>query len=255
MGLDQQVMASKIVAHRDMFRIEIPKKQPHKIHRIIDYSQCTNEPVCEPSPRCKPFWNNKAFLDTHIVSLRLKQAKCSETHQKAIRTAKEREWVHTLGTAMKAMAAQYKGATLFDGKSVPKLDLVSFLTRIVDAMNQHDIEESCPNVYRGTHSLGFRILASAIVYIDRIIGASSDLCAITELNVHRIVAISMMACSKFAEDSPLNNEFWAQITGLKLAHLNDLERKFVLLIDFKLSITSAEFDRILALFTLNSALL
>jgi len=81
-----------------------------------------------------------------------------------------------------------------------------------------------------------------LVYIDRIIQKHTQL-SINSFNVHRLVISSILVASKFNDDNPYNNAFYAKVGGISVAELNLLELNFLKLIDFNLSIENHIYDR------------
>ncbi|KAG6851449.1 hypothetical protein H0H87_001064 [Tephrocybe sp. NHM501043] len=62
-------------------------------------------------------------------------------------------------------------------------------------------------------------------------------------NIHRFVIAGVTVASKFFNDVFYTNSRYANVSGLPLAELNQLELQFLLLNDFRLVISSAEMQR------------
>lgn len=82
----------------------------------------------------------------------------------------------------------------------------------------------------------------ALIYIDRIIQNHSDF-ILNSLSVHRMLITSVMLATKFFDDETFNNLYYAKVGGLQISELNQLEEKFLMLIDFSLTIQSDLFER------------
>jgi hypothetical protein len=53
---------------------------------------------------------------------------------------------------------------------------------------------------------------------------------------HRLILIILMLSSKFCEDSSYSNKEWGAIGGISLSNINNMEKTFLELIDYKLFI-------------------
>mmetsp|Transcript_13879 Transcript_13879/g.22654 ORF Transcript_13879/g.22654 Transcript_13879/m.22654 type:complete len:274 (-) Transcript_13879:868-1689(-) len=137
---------------------------------------------------------------------------------------------------------------VLDGKSQPKLKLDVYIKRIVRAMNDYDDEVSCYNIHRQKHTLGFRLVVSAMVFIDRILNENSDRLVLKTINVHRLVVTCMLVASKFCEDEPLNNEFWARVGGLPLKDLNACEVEVCNLLNYNLRVSEESYVKVVQIF-------
>jgi len=82
----------------------------------------------------------------------------------------------------------------------------------------------------------------ALIYIDRIIQNHTDF-VLNSLSVHRMLITSVMLATKFFDDETFNNQYYARVGGLQITELNQLEEKFLFLIDFSLTIQAEVFER------------
>jgi hypothetical protein len=80
----------------------------------------------------------------------------------------------------------------------------------------------------------------ALVLVDRIgkIDAALKLCS---LNVHRLVVCAVMLAAKFHDDIYAPNAYYAEVGGLGLKEMNQLEARLLKLLDWKVNVTSEEF--------------
>lgn len=80
-----------------------------------------------------------------------------------------------------------------------------------------------------------------LVYIDRIIKRHPNI-TISQLSNHRLLICSMMLATKFQDDLFHSNAYYAKVGGLPMEEFNKLETKMVQLLDYKLYISSKEFE-------------
>jgi hypothetical protein len=80
----------------------------------------------------------------------------------------------------------------------------------------------------------------ALVLIDRVgkIDAALKLCS---LNVHRLVVCAVMLAAKFHDDIYASNAYYAEVGGLGLKEMNQLEARLIKLLDWKVNVTSKEY--------------
>ena len=78
---------------------------------------------------------------------------------------------------------------------------------------------------------------AALIYLDRIRAK------LNYLNVHRLLATATLLAAKFMDDWPPSNRHMAQVAGVDLSVMNRLEREFLRLIDFDVSVDEDLFRR------------
>ncbi|KAJ2829806.1 cyclin-like protein interacting with PHO85 [Coemansia sp. 'formosensis'] len=112
--------------------------------------------------------------------------------------------------------------TLFHARSVPTIDLETYLSRIV---------KYCP--------CQSEVFLSLIVYMQQMI----DRCArrrlpftVDAFSIHRLVITGVAIASKWFSDVFFTNSRYAKVGGLSVAELNNLELQFLSIIDFDLGI-------------------
>ncbi|KAJ2000842.1 cyclin-like protein interacting with PHO85, partial [Coemansia thaxteri] len=112
--------------------------------------------------------------------------------------------------------------TLFHARSVPTIDLETYLSRIV---------KYCP--------CQSEVFLGLIVYMQHII----DRCArrrlpftVDAFSIHRLVITAVTIASKWFSDVFFTNSRYAKVGGLSVAELNNLELQFLSLVDFDLGI-------------------
>lgn len=115
--------------------------------------------------------------------------------------------------------------TVFHAEKAPLISLPRYLERVLSFA---PCSNSC--------------FIIALIYIDRIIQSHSDF-ILNSLSVHRMLITSVMLATKFFDDETFNNLYYAKVGGLQVCELNQLEEKFLMLIDFSLTIQSDLFER------------
>lgn len=115
--------------------------------------------------------------------------------------------------------------TVFHAEKAPLISLPRYLERV---LSYAPCSNSC--------------FIIALIYIDRIIQSNSDF-ILNSFSVHRMLITSVMLATKFFDDETFNNLYYARVGGLQVSELNQLEQKFLLLIDFTLTIQAEVFER------------
>ncbi|KAJ2743057.1 cyclin-like protein interacting with PHO85 [Coemansia sp. BCRC 34301] len=112
--------------------------------------------------------------------------------------------------------------TLFHARSVPTIDLETYLARIA---------KYCP--------CQSEVFLGLIVYMQQMI----DRCArrrlpftVDAFSIHRLVITGVTIASKWFSDVFFTNSRYAKVGGLSVAELNNLELQFLSIVDFDLSI-------------------
>jgi len=121
----------------------------------------------------------------------------------------------------------------FRAAALPAFPLRVYLSRLVSHLDRWKSEESETTA----SDLGVRSLVVALVYVDRIhrIHPKSRICS---WNVHRLLLVGMLLCTKITEDRPISNDFWAKVGGVSLQELNSLEMKMCRLLGYRLHVSS-----------------
>ncbi|KAJ2724018.1 cyclin-like protein interacting with PHO85 [Coemansia sp. Benny D115] len=112
--------------------------------------------------------------------------------------------------------------TLFHARSVPTIDLDTYISRILKYC-------PCPN----------EVFLGLIVYMQQMI----DQCArrrmpftVDAYSIHRLVITAVTVGSKWFSDVFFTNSRYAKVGGLSVAELNNLELQFLSIVDFDLNI-------------------
>ncbi|KAJ2894959.1 cyclin-like protein interacting with PHO85, partial [Coemansia aciculifera] len=112
--------------------------------------------------------------------------------------------------------------TLFHARSVPTIDLETYLARIA---------KYCP--------CQSEVFLGLIVYMQQMI----DRCArrrlpftVDAFSIHRLVITGVTIASKWFSDVFFTNSRYAKVGGLSVAELNNLELQFLSIVDFDLTI-------------------
>ncbi|EJD01305.1 cyclin-related 2, partial [Fomitiporia mediterranea MF3/22] len=136
----------------------------------------------------------------------------------------------TLFTASRTALSTPTSHLTFHARNVPSISLQAYLLRIL---------RYCPTTNE--------VFLSLLVYFDRMSKlaqeATGNRFVIDSYNVHRLVIAGVTVASKFFSDVFYTNSRYARVGGLPQAELNQLELQFLLLNDFRLSISTDEMQR------------
>ena len=112
----------------------------------------------------------------------------------------------------------------FSANSIPNITINDYLIRI---QNYSLMEKST--------------LILSLILIDHMCKKSNIV--LTPYNIHRILFSSVIISIKYNEDSYYDNNFYAQIAGIKPNELKLLEYKFLELNDFDVYVTDVEYEQ------------
>eukprot|EP00924_Labyrinthula_sp_SR-Ha-C_P010711 augustus_masked-scaffold_49-processed-gene-1.16-mRNA-1 protein AED:1.00 eAED:1.00 QI:0/-1/0/0/-1/1/1/0/471 len=130
---------------------------------------------------------------------------------------------------------------MYEGISVPNISINEYLFGLVDVLDQFH-EETPYSQYHG-NGVGIRCLVMAVIYINRV-KEMEDNFFLSVFNQHRIFAICILLAAKITEDEPIENEDWADVSGLYLEDLNEVELEFCRAIKWDLLATEEDIDQI-----------
>ncbi|ORX51926.1 cyclin-domain-containing protein [Hesseltinella vesiculosa] len=120
--------------------------------------------------------------------------------------------------------------TLFHARSIPSIDIYSYLSRIL---------KYCPCTNE--------CFLSLLVYFDRMsknaLALTGQPFTIDSYNIHRLIISGVMVSSKFFSDIFYTNTRYAKVGGLPVTELNRLELEFLQLNDFNISVSISELQR------------
>lgn len=80
----------------------------------------------------------------------------------------------------------------------------------------------------------------ALTYIDRIIKRHPHI-RVSLSSVHRLFLIGSVLAAKYNEDTYYSNDYYARVGGLRLKEVNNLEKYFLQLLDWKLLVQPEEY--------------
>ena len=112
---------------------------------------------------------------------------------------------------------------IFYHPKVPEISIYDYLYRI---KKYSSIEDST--------------LIISLIYIDRVCKNKGII--LTKYNIHRILFSAIYTALKFNEDILYKNSFYAEIGGISIKELINLENAFIKLIDFKLFVSEEIFQ-------------
>ena len=81
----------------------------------------------------------------------------------------------------------------------------------------------------------------ALIYLDRITARENNF-IINSYCIHRLFLSGLVVAAKFFEDKYYKNSYYSRVGGITNSELNMLELQFLQLIDFKLFVSTDEFE-------------
>ncbi|KEG03649.1 hypothetical protein YYE_01673 [Plasmodium vinckei vinckei] len=114
--------------------------------------------------------------------------------------------------------------TTFHASQVPDISIKKYVERI--------------GKYIGCSNECFVLL---MIYLDRIIKIHKDI-TLSLLCIHRLIITAVMISAKFFDDLYYSNAFYAKVGGITTKELNKLEAHFLNLLDYKLYVSSHEYN-------------
>eukprot|EP00924_Labyrinthula_sp_SR-Ha-C_P004591 snap_masked-scaffold_1-processed-gene-5.34-mRNA-1 protein AED:0.44 eAED:0.44 QI:0/-1/0/1/-1/1/1/0/619 len=119
----------------------------------------------------------------------------------------------------------------YAGMSVPEITLADYLFILVQGLD--DFHEETGYTKSKGKGVGVRSLVMALVYLGRIKEREKNF-VLTVYNQHRLFAVTMLLAVKMTEDESIMNMYWADISGLDVDDLNEVEAEFCRVVDFDL---------------------
>jgi hypothetical protein len=111
---------------------------------------------------------------------------------------------------------------VFSAHSIPKISLFDYLSRIQ------------------TYSyIEAPTLICSLIYVDRICDMGGI--TLTYYNIHRILFAAILTSIKYNEDVFYDNNYYAQVAGVRSKELNMIEYSFLELMEFKLFILEEDY--------------
>jgi hypothetical protein len=128
---------------------------------------------------------------------------------------------------------------LFCGKEILKITHIDYLKRIW--------RYALRGGFGNPDILGFdeskALLIVALIYLDRLTKKVPSIFNIRSF--HRVFFMAIMMAIKFYNDHSYKNAYHANVAGVPIEELNDLEINFLKLIDFDLIVSAKELEEIL----------
>lgn len=121
-------------------------------------------------------------------------------------------------THLASLGCRPQRATCFHSICPPPLSIHRYLERIA---KYYQCSDQC--------------LVLSLVYIDRIVKLQPEF-VVSPLNVHRLLAISMMVAAKFWDDIFYSNSHYAKVAGVRAQEMNTLEAHFLRLVAWRLHV-------------------
>ncbi|KAI9487452.1 MAG: cyclin-domain-containing protein [Benjaminiella poitrasii] len=116
--------------------------------------------------------------------------------------------------------------TCFHARSIPSIDIHSYLTRIL---------KYCPCTNE--------CFLSLLIYFDRMSQQKDDPLRIDSFNIHRLLIAGVMVASKFFSDVFFTNTRYAKVGGLPVKELNHLELEFFRMNNYNIYVSLEELQQ------------
>ena len=126
-------------------------------------------------------------------------------------------------TQLAKLGCRQQRITEFHCVSQPHIGLHAYLERIAKYFQCSD-----------------QCLVLGLIFIDRIVRLHSDF-IVSPLNIHRLLATSVMVASKFWDDVFYSNAHYAKVAGVRTAEMCALERQFLLRVGWRLSVSPDDY--------------
>lgn len=68
---------------------------------------------------------------------------------------------------------------------------------------------------------------------------------LTSTTIHRLILTSVLVCTKYCDDVFLKNRFYAELGGISVSELNDMEVEFLFLVQFDFDLSEEQYTTIL----------
>jgi len=81
-----------------------------------------------------------------------------------------------------------------------------------------------------------------VYYIDKLLTQHPEI-SFDTLSSHRLIMMSIVLAAKFHSDTHFSNRFYAKVGGVSLRELNSLERCFLDLLDWNLTISEEQYSQ------------
>ncbi len=121
----------------------------------------------------------------------------------------------------------------FQGKTKPKINLKKYVKRILSFLKKHD--KYCKNGPKTP----IVYLVIGIEYIKR------TKIELNELNIHRIILISILLACKFINDDHPDQSWFSEVGGISVNELNFLEYVFIRHLKWDFYINDHVFEKLI----------
>lgn len=143
---------------------------------------------------------------------------------------RERLWVDVLADVLNRLCWQNnrrqvskEHVTKFRALRQPKITIYAYVNRIV--LNSNCSEEC---------------FAIALIYIERLVRQNKRF-LVNASNVHRLILTSVMIAAKYFDDHHCSNSYYSVVGGLSCQEINELEREFLVMINYNLHVENELF--------------
>jgi hypothetical protein len=85
----------------------------------------------------------------------------------------------------------------------------------------------------------------ALIYIDRFVTRHGTI-TVNSFTIHRLLFTSLIVACKFWDDAFFSNKFYAQVGGIPLKEVNEMEADLLFTLEFQLGVNDIEFTQYLS---------
>ncbi|CAK0833594.1 unnamed protein product [Prorocentrum cordatum] len=167
---------------------------------------------------------SQKYAETYGEAKFIPQAVQDAVQQVAERSALVGALARVLSHLCLAGVGRPRASVGFDAKRAPSIPIRAYLQRVSD---HFECSSAC--------------LIASLVYMDRAAKLHSSQ-LVSARSVHRMLLASMVLAAKYCDDAHYKNVHYATIGGIGLQELNDLEERFLRLINWRLHIMEDEYD-------------
>lgn len=151
---------------------------------------------------------------------------------------KAREVIEEVCSRTEVKADDRYSTDPFRTEQVPQMALNAYLYHLVKSLDRWFYDD--PGLVLG---VGVRSLLISLIYLKKIKSRVEDF-RLTLFNQHRIFAVTMLIAAKFTEDCIIVNKYWADVSGMELEDLNQLETQFCSTCGFELYVKDEQVQQI-----------
>ncbi|CAG9327625.1 unnamed protein product [Blepharisma stoltei] len=81
----------------------------------------------------------------------------------------------------------------------------------------------------------------SLIYVERLISNFRKY-IFDNISLHKLFLIGLVVAAKYSEDKYYKNSYYAKVGGIQVSDFNNLEKKFLMLLDFDLYISNEQYE-------------